>query len=192
MVPCVEYLGHRISKEGLQPTDDKVRAVLEAPQPTNVSELKAFLGLVNYYRKFMQNLSTVLAPLYTLLKKNTPWRWQADQEQAFNKAKTLLKSPKLLVHYDRHKELILTCDTSPVGLGAVLAHRIEDGTEYPIAYASRTLTPAERKYAHIDKEALAIIFGIKQSNADGLSCLPLPTTLTEVPKPAETILLMND
>ena len=134
MVPSVEYLGHRISKEGLQLTDDKVRAVLEAPQPTNVSELKAFLGLVNYYRKFMQNLSTVLTPLYTLLKKNTPWRWQADQEQAFNEAKTLLKSPKLLVHYDGHKELILTCDTSPVGLGAVLAYWMEDGTEHPIAY----------------------------------------------------------
>ena len=70
MVPSVEYLGHRISKEGLQPADDKVRAILEAPQPTNVSELKAFLGLVNYYRKFMQNLAAVLAPLYTLLKKH--------------------------------------------------------------------------------------------------------------------------
>ena len=95
MVPSVEYLGHSISKEGLQPTAEKVRAITEAPQPTNVSELKAFLGLVNYYGKFMQNLSTVLAPLYTLLKKKTPWRWQADQEKAFNGAKTHLKSPKL-------------------------------------------------------------------------------------------------
>ena len=110
----------------------------------------------------MQNLSTVLAPLYLLLKKNTPWRWQADQEQTFNEAKTLLKSLKLLVHYNGHKELILTCDASPVGLGAVLAHRMEDGTECPIAYASRTLTPAERKSTHVYKEALAIIFGVKR------------------------------
>ena len=198
----------------------------------------------------MQNLSTVLAPLYMLLEKNTPWRWLADQEQAFNKAKTLLKSPKLLVHYDGHKELILTCDASPVGLGAILAHWMEDRTERPIAYASQTLTPTECKYAHIDKEALVIIFGVKryhqylygrmfiiysdhkplmylfgdhqaisatasarvqrwaltlsgyqysivyqpgskQSNADVLSRLPLPTALTEVPKPAETILLME-
>ena len=162
MVPRVEYLGHSISKEGLQPTADKVRAITEAPHPTNVSELKAFLGLINYYGKFMQNLSTVLAPLYTLLKKKTPWRWQADQEKAFNEAKASLKSPKLLVHYDGRKELILTCDASPVGLGAVLAHRMEDGTERPIGYASRTLTQAERKYAHIDKEALAINFGVKR------------------------------
>ena len=74
IVPSMEYLGHSINKEGLQPTADKVRAITEPPQRTNVSELKAFLGLINYYGKFMQNLSTVLAPLYTLLKKKTPWR----------------------------------------------------------------------------------------------------------------------
>ena len=87
MVPSVEYLSHCISKEELQPMDDKVRAVLEAPQPTNVSELKAFLGIVNHYGKSMQNLLTVLAPLHMLLKKNTYWRWQADQERAFNEAR---------------------------------------------------------------------------------------------------------
>ena len=108
MVPSVEYLGHSVRKEGLQPTAEKVRAITEAPQPTNVFELKAFLGLKNHYGKFMQNLCTLLDPLYTLLKKKTPWRWQADQEKAFNEAKALLKSPKLLVHYDGRKELILT------------------------------------------------------------------------------------
>ncbi len=250
MVPKVKYLGHVISKDGLQPTGEKVKAITEAPKPTNVSELKAFLGLVNYYGKFMQNLSTVLAPLYKLLRKKTPWRWRPEQEKAFNKAKAFLTSPKLLVHYDQQKELILSCDASPVGLGAMLAHRMDDGTERPIAYTSRTLTPVECRYAHIDKEALAIVFGVKrfhqylygrkftiysdhrplmylfgdkrpisatdaarvqrwaltlsgyqytivhrpgsrQGNADGLSRLPLPTTLKEVPQPAETILLME-
>ena len=162
MVPQVEYLGHTISKEGLRPTDGKVRAITDAPQPTNISQLKAFLGLVNYYGKFMQNLSTVLAPLYALLQKNTPWKWQPEQEKAFNEAKAFLKSPKLLVHYDHHKELILTCDASPVGVGAVLAHKMDDGTERPIGYASRTLTPAECKYSQIDREALAIIFRVKR------------------------------
>ena len=83
MVPSVEYLGHSISKEGLQPTAEKVRAITEAPQPTNVSELKAFLGLVNYYGKFMQNLSTVLA----LKKKKTP----GDDRQTKRKLLTKLK-----------------------------------------------------------------------------------------------------
>ena len=88
MVPQVEYLVHTISKEGLCPTEEKVRAITEAPQPTNISELKAFLGLVNYYGKFMQNLSTVLAVLYALLQKNTPC------SGCLNKRKPLTK-PKL-------------------------------------------------------------------------------------------------
>lgn len=162
MAPQVTYLGHTISKDGLQPTEEKVRAITNAPRPINVSELKAFLGLINYYGKFLKNLSTVLAPLYSLLQKNIPWQWKKDQEAAFREAKSLLKSPKLLAHYDPQKELILTCDASPVGLGAVLAHKMEDGTERPIGYASRSLTPTERKYAHIDKEALAIVYGVKR------------------------------
>ena len=162
MGPEVEYLGHRINKEGLQPTEEKVRAITGAPQPTQVSELRAFLGLINYYGKFMPDLSTILAPLYQLLQKGRKWGWEKEQQEAFAKAKALLKSPKLLVHYDINKELILTCDASPVGLGAVLSHRMEDGSERPIAYASRTLAPAEKKYAHIDKEALAIVYGVKR------------------------------
>ena len=127
MGPEVEYLGHRINKEGLQPTEEKVRAITGAPQPTQVSELRAFLGLINYYGKFMPDLSTILAPLYQLLQKGRKWGWEKEQQEAFAKAKALLKSPKLLVHYDINKELILTCDASPVGLGAVLSHRMEDG-----------------------------------------------------------------
>ena len=250
MAPQVVYLGHRISKEGLQPTEDKVKAVTDTPPPTDVSKLRAFLGLMNYYGKFMENLSTLLAPLYSLLRKNVPWSWQSEQKKAFEKAKELLKSPKLLVHYDINKELILSCDASPYGVGAILAHKMEDGSERPIAYASRTLTSAERKYAQIDKEALAIIFGVKRyhqylygrrfviysdhkplmylfgehrgisstasarvqrwaltlsgyqysivhrprdelGNADGLSRLPLPTSLGETPQPYDTILLME-
>ena len=162
MADEVISLGHRISKEGIQPTDDKVRAITATPQPTNVSELRAFLGLVNFYAKFMSNLATVLAPLYKLLRKGVAWRWKLAQDKAFEKAKELLKSPQLLVYYDANKELILTYDASPYGFGAVLAHRMEDGSERPIEFASRTLAPAEKNYAQIDKEALAIVFGVKR------------------------------
>lgn len=162
MAKEVIYLGHRINRDGLQPTDEKVQTITDTPRPSNISELRAFLGLINFYGKFMKDLSTILAPLYKLLHKGTAWRWNSAQQKAFEEAKELLKSPKLLVHYDINKELILTCDASPYGLGAVLAHRMEDGSERPIEYASRTLTPAERNYAQIDKEALAIIYGVKR------------------------------
>ena len=149
MAESVEYLGHIISKEGLHPTDEKVRAITQVPPPTNASELKAFLGLINNISKF---LPTLVEPLYRLLLK----------QRAFDEAKALLKSPRVLVHYSSDKKLLVTCDASPVGLGAVLSHVEEDGTERPIGYASRTLTPEERKYAQVDREALAIIFGVKK------------------------------
>ena len=113
-------MGYHISAEGIRPTGEKVQAVLEAPPPQDVPQLRSFLGLVNYYAKFLRNLSTMLAPLYSLLQKNTPWLWGVDQTTAFESAKSQLTSSCLLVHFDPDKELILACDASPYGVGAVL------------------------------------------------------------------------
>ena len=143
----VDYLGHRISHSGLHPTEEKVRAIVEAPVPHNVSQLKSFLGMLNYYSKFLSNLSTVLAPLYNLLQKNAVWQWGTAQQTAFSEAKKLLVSSKVLVHFDADKPLFLSCDASPYGVGAVLSHKLDDGLEHPAAYASRSLMPAERKYS---------------------------------------------
>ena len=161
MAPEFIYLGHCINSKGLQPTTEKVQAITLAPRPSNIGELRAFIGLVNFYGKLMKNLSTLLVPLYKLLWKGVAWKRKTAQEEAFKGAKELLKSQNLLVHFDPNRELILTCDASPYGLGAVLAHVMADGTERPVEYASRTLSPAERNYAQIDKEALAIVYGVK-------------------------------
>jgi hypothetical protein len=162
MLPEVTYLGHRITSEGIQPTADKVKAVQDAPTPKDASQLKSFLGLVNFYGKFLPHLSTVLSPLNNLLRKGTVFKWGKQQSQAFEKVKTMLQSADLLVHYNPELEVTLSCDASAVGLGAVLAHRLPDGTELPIAYASRTLNKAEQNYSNIEREALAVTFGVKK------------------------------
>ena len=160
MLQEVEYLGHKISAKGLEPTQEKVQAIIDAPAPRNVSQLKSFLGMLNYYGKFLPNLSTCLAPLYSLLQKRSHWSWGPKQHKAFEEAKNLLTSSSMLTHYDPSKPLILACDASPYGIGAVLSHKVEDD-ELPIAFASRSLAPAEKNYSQIDKEALAIVFGVK-------------------------------
>ena len=154
----VVYLGHRINKEGLQPTSDKVRAVREFPTPGKVATLKSFLGKLSFYSKFLLNMSGTLAPLYALLQKNTPWSSGRSQRTAFQAAKEALLSNSLLVHFDSNKDITLACDASPYWIGAVLAHWMPDGSERPIAFASTTLTPAERNYAQIEREGLAIVF----------------------------------
>ncbi|XP_055721195.1 uncharacterized protein K02A2.6-like [Salvelinus fontinalis] len=158
----VQYLGHKVDAKGLHTVKAKVRAVVEAPAPTNVTELKAYLGLLNYYNRFLPNLSTLLAPLHQLLRKDVAWKWSERQEEAFAKSKVLLQSAEVLVHYSADRDLILSCDASSYGVGAVLSHRMENGAEKPIGFMSRTLSPAEKKYSQLDKEGLAVIFGIQR------------------------------
>ena len=162
MLPEVEYLGHSISARGLHPLASKVRAIADAPTPSNVSQLKSFLGMLNYYGRFLPDLATLLAPLYALLQSARKWSWEEPQEKAFNQAKKLLTTSELLTHFDPKKSVILSCDASPYGVGAILSHQMDDGSERPISFASRTLSTAEQNYAQLDKEALAIIFGVKR------------------------------
>lgn len=158
----IEYLGHVLDEKGVYPSQDKVRAIHDAPAPMTIKELRAFLGLVNYYGRFVPQQSTVLAPLYNLLKDETTWRWGKAEQDSFNKCKRLLTSDKVLMHYDPHLPLTLACDASAYGIGAVIQHTTPDGKEHPVAYASRSLSPAEKKYSQIEKEALSLVFGVKK------------------------------
>ena len=123
----VTYLGHRVDPEGLKPTEDKVKAIREAPEPRNVNELKAFLGLLNYYSHFLPNLSNTLQALYELLQKGKQWRWTRKHRSAFNAAKNKLLQSGFLTHYDLSRPVKLKCDASPYGIGACLSHEFDDG-----------------------------------------------------------------
>ena len=107
----IEYLRHVVDKNGIHPTEEKVKAIKEAPAPTNVTQLRSFFGLLNYY-KFLPNLATALIPLYTVLNKHQHWCWEDEQKLAFLQAKETLQSNALLIHYNPHKPLVLACDAS--------------------------------------------------------------------------------
>ena len=140
----VEYLGHLVDAKGLHATPSKVKALIEAPAQRNITELRAFLGLLNYYSRFLNNLSHLIHPLNNLLRKGQKWEWTTACAAAFNEAKQALVSSKILVHYDPDLPIRVAADASSYGLGAVLSHVLRDGTEHPIAYVSRTLTPSEK------------------------------------------------
>uniref|UniRef100_A0A672GZN6 ribonuclease H n=1 Tax=Salarias fasciatus TaxID=181472 RepID=A0A672GZN6_SALFA len=158
----LEYLGHVIDEKGLHKSPDKIRAILDAPEPTNTTQLRSFLGLVNYYARFVPNLSAVLHPLNVLLRKEAKWEWSKECKESFQTAKEQLASERVLIHYDPALPVILACDASPYGVGAVISHKLPSGEEKPIAFASRTLSKAEQNYAQIEREALGIIFGVRR------------------------------
>jgi len=158
----VDYLGHCIDGEGLHTTDKKVKAVQQAPRPSNPQQLQSFLGLVQYYGKFVPNLATLLNPLHSLLHKNVKWCWTENCEKAFQEAKEALSSATVLAHYDPQLPLRLAADASSYGLGAVISHVFSDGSERPIAYASRSLTTSEKSYSQLEKEALSLVFGVRK------------------------------
>ena len=158
----VEYLGHCIDSEGIRPSPSKIAAIQNMTVPSNVTELRAFLGIIHYYNKFIPNLSSQLQPLNELLRKGVTWKWSKECEKVFRNAQKALTADTLLTHYDSTKSITLSCDASAKGLGAVISNIQSDTSEKPIAYASRTLNKAECNYSQIEKEALAIIFGLKK------------------------------
>ncbi len=160
----VSYLGHKIDADGLHKTDDKIKAIIEAPEPKNVGQLRSFLGLVQYYHKFLPNLANVLHPLHQLLQTKCKWNWSQRHATSFKQVKEAVASETVLAHFDPNLPVHLACDASPYGVGAVLSHITEDGNDRPIAFASRSLSPAEKNYAQMEREALAIVFGVKKFN----------------------------
>ena len=158
----VVYLGHVIDKDGIRPLTNKVEAILKMPLPKDPKQLRSFLGMVNYYDKFLPGLATKCACLNDLLHKDKEWYWTEEHSKAVDAIKESLTSADTLAHYDPTLPLTLACDASPVGVGAVISHTYPDGKEKPIAYTSRKLTKAKKNYAQIQKEALGIVYGVQK------------------------------
>ena len=113
---CQDHQKKLITSQGLQPSQEKVKAIREAPTPKNVAQLRALLGRVNYYGKFFPNLLTTLSPVYKVLKKGTEWKWSSEQETAVNQVKKIFYLSKLLDHYDGSNPIQLSCDASLYGV----------------------------------------------------------------------------
>ena len=153
----VTYLGHVISRDGVKPDSKKVEAVRKFPRPKSAKNIKQFLGLAGYYRRFIPNFSTVAKPLSYLLKKGVRFAWTEVQQNAFDKLKNILCNYPILQYPNFSKPFIVSCDASNYGLGGVLSQGII-GKDLPVAYASRTLSETEINYSTIEKELLAILF----------------------------------
>ena len=152
------YLGFEISAEGRRPAPSAVQAIQELPRPESIDEVQAFLGKVGY-SPFIPNLSSKAAPLNALRRKGIQFSWNDACEDAFQEIKRILIQETCLTHFNPEKRLVLATDASPSGIGVVLS-QIENGVEKPIAFGSKSLTSAQRNYSQLDKEGLAVIFGI--------------------------------
>lgn len=154
-----DVFGFRITKNEISVIKSNVEPLLNTKAPTNITLLRSFLGKVNYYSRFLQNMAEILVPLYDCLK-NKKFNWTPDCEKSFNLIKQKLASLDNLIHHDMNLPLILTCDASNTAVAACISNRDINGMVRPIAYASKKINEAEQKYSAIDKEAMAIIFGV--------------------------------
>ena len=153
----VVYLGHVLSKEGVKPEkiELELEAVREFPQPKNIKNIRQFLGLAGYYRRFIHNFSGIAKPLSNLLKNDAPFIWSDETQKAFVCTQPVLKIADFSLPF------ILTCDASGVAIGGILSQE-EINKDRPIAYASRVLSDTERKYETYLREALAIVYSVNQ------------------------------
>ena len=155
----VKYVGNIVSEDGLRPDDEKIRAIIEMPVPESKEDLMRLLGMTNYLTKFVPNMSEKTAPLRMLLKKDAEWCWNHEHDKALGEVKAALTSHPVLQFFNVNEDVNLYTDASKGGLGACLFQ-----ADHPVAYASRSLSPAEENYAQIEKELLAVVFACEKFN----------------------------
>ena len=154
----VPFLGHVVSEKGVHTDPRKIEAVSNLPPPTNLDQVRSFLGLAGYYRRFIPNFSHISSPLVKLTKKGSKFSWTEEQEHSFSQLKQLLCTAPVLSYPHFDKCFVLQTDASDMGVGAVLTQYDSSGQEHVISYASRSLSNREKAYSTTEKEALAVVF----------------------------------
>ena len=157
----IEFLGHLIDGDGIHTVDSKIVAVKNFPTPKSVENVRSFLGLAGYYRAFVKSFASIASPLTRLLKKDTPFQWNAAQQQSFTTLKEALTHAPILAFPDYALPFTMCTDASALGVGAVLMQTQPGKRPHAIAYASRVLNAAESKYSVTHLEALAVIWALK-------------------------------
>ncbi|XP_036142141.1 uncharacterized protein LOC118645372 [Monomorium pharaonis] len=158
--PELEYLGYVISEQGIQPNPNRIEKVKTYPVPRNPKEIKQFLGLVGYYRKFIKDFSMIAKPLTRLLQKSSTFQWTNEQQHSFESLKSKLITQPVLSYPDWNRPFVLTTDAFNEAIGAILSQGTI-GKDKPLAFASRTLNKAETRYSTTEKELLAIVWATK-------------------------------
>ena len=160
-VQKVKYLGHLLTPDGVLPNPEEVEVIKNYPAPTNVKQVRQFLGLCNYYRRFQKNYSKIAKPLHRLTQQNVPWNWSKECEDAFMTLTNNLITAPMLKYADMNHPLILTTNVSSYAIGYILSQKDENGVERVVEYAGRSLRKAEVSYGITDKEGLAVVEGFK-------------------------------
>jgi hypothetical protein len=158
----VSYLGHTISASGVRPNGEKVAAILRISAPKCLANLQSFLGMTNYYRRFIPRYSDLTEPLHALTRSSAVWHWDQIHENAFNELKSTLAQRTTLQFPVPAWTYVVATDASNTGLGATLCQKDESNNVHVIAYLSRTLTNSERNLSTIEKECLAIVWSISK------------------------------
>lgn len=158
----IDFLGYLISGSGVSVSPKKLEAIQKMEPPRSCAETRSFLGLVNFVHRYVPDMATLTFPLNSLTRKESKFIWKAEHQEAFDKIKTILLNHETLGFYDPSDETFIIADASPVGLGAVLVQRHKGDHGRIIGYASKTLSPVERKYAQTEREALALVWACER------------------------------
>lgn len=158
----IDFLGYEVSRKGIRPGWRKTEAVDKFPKPSNQHELRQFLGLSGYFRRFIRNYALLAAPLTDLLKKDAKWAWHEAQDLAFDKIKGMLTERPILALYDHQAETQLHTDASKEGLAGILLQANSNGVFQPVSYFSRKTNAEERKFHSYDLETLAVVASLNR------------------------------